>query len=984
MAKWAWSCGRDVVTSCWTARVVTSSFVVVVCFCMAILWLVRPDEPVFPEGSEPSAAHENMTLSLLSLPLQPSQKDAELWLWAALVSVGVVAVFPRVGVCTKIVVMATLSAAHASALILHGEHNFLHTFFIHYYHRLPGVEWWVVVGVQVVVLVGVLGVLGGQSEERARTHYTWASRVAVEQEDVEVCRSINKILLENLLPAYLAHRFLVSSNTPQELYHERYSGVGVMFASIPNYKEFYDETDVNKQGLECLRLLNEIICDYDKLLTKPKYSMVEKIKTIGSTYMVAAGLHPGKEEARDRTERCLVLLVEFALALAAVLDAINKESFQSFKLRVGLAHGPVIAGVVGAQKPQYDIWGNTVNVASRMDSTGLMGRIQVTEETAAILQGAGWACECRGPTPIKGKGTLITYFVSTPYDPPSSELRSTTSSYALRPDERALLRQVAPGTSTENSLLVTGPSQVQQEPQFSSALPSSSDETHGDSSCSSQTTIRVLAEMSNSQELSDSSVNDSNCCSQVSADALPTEDANSVKKVIVTVKDTITSSSVIRENRKGIPSNGTLISDPGKDTIKNKHDIPCKNQRIESASYSKVEPFRQANSPICTSPGGCGEGGNDMSDETGVEQVGNPTEPLQGEGHLLHTNDNLEDARDLQSSHFSANAYHINPATQAQPSPQNPSVVPHQPFNMNTRGKITKQVTLDYNLPKETQRVNRLPHQPFSFESTHLTSSHSPKRGKECLGSSNVTDQNSTQQLDECEVPESSTEERPECNDDLPHKLKCEYFTSKYAGNQNKGGSKTDNSVGNSFIVVDTRDFNEQCISLVDECTDIIENGHEMNTSGKLLKKCNIYENPVDGLQKNKVLNKASKTEMVKSQNECFKNTQDNYDERESCETNSCKLPSESSSLLPKMRRGKSVDTCTSTDKTKKVDTNRRISLVNFINERESDTSDSLAKLGKTEIVSSAEEPQVSTSIGKKVAAFTSGGLARKQNHVFV
>ena len=70
--------------------------------------------------------------------------------------------------------------------------------------------------------------------------------------------------MENILPAHLAHRFLVTS-APQELYHEKYGSVGVMFASIPNYKEFYDETDVNKQGLECLRLLNEIICDYDKV-----------------------------------------------------------------------------------------------------------------------------------------------------------------------------------------------------------------------------------------------------------------------------------------------------------------------------------------------------------------------------------------------------------------------------------------------------------------------------------------------------------------------------------------------------------------------------------------------------------------------------------------------------------------------------------------------------------------------------------------------
>lgn len=117
----------------------------------------------------------------------------------------------------------------------------------------------------------------------------------MEQEEVETMRSINKILLENILPSHVAQHFLAKNRSLQELYHESYPSVGVMFASIPNYKEFYDENDVNKQGLECLRLLNEIICDFDKLLLKPKFSAVEKIKTIGSTYMVAAGIRPGRK-----------------------------------------------------------------------------------------------------------------------------------------------------------------------------------------------------------------------------------------------------------------------------------------------------------------------------------------------------------------------------------------------------------------------------------------------------------------------------------------------------------------------------------------------------------------------------------------------------------------------------------------------------------------------------------------------------------------
>jgi adenylate cyclase 2 len=114
-----------------------------------------------------------------------------------------------------------------------------------------------------------------------------------------------QILLENILPAHVAQHFLKKERASQELYHESYSSVGVLFASIPNYKEFYDETDVNKQGLECLRLLNEIICDFDKLLLKPKFSGIEKIKTIGSTYMLASGLRPGKEDSAFVSNRGL-------------------------------------------------------------------------------------------------------------------------------------------------------------------------------------------------------------------------------------------------------------------------------------------------------------------------------------------------------------------------------------------------------------------------------------------------------------------------------------------------------------------------------------------------------------------------------------------------------------------------------------------------------------------------------------------------------
>ncbi|CRL07366.1 CLUMA_CG020344, isoform A [Clunio marinus] len=275
-------------------------------------------------------------------------------------------------------------------------------------------------GLLLLVIVAVLHTLDRQGEFVSRTDFLWKAKLKVEQEEVETMRGINKILLENILPAHVAQHFLKKERVSQDLYHESYSSVGVLFASIPNYKEFYDETDVNKQGLECLRLLNEIICDFDKLLLKPKFSGIEKIKTIGSTYMLASGLRPGKEEgafdAKRTEEHNVVVLVDFAIALMQTLDTINRESFQRFRLRMGLNHGPVIAGVIGAQKPQYDIWSNTVNVASRMDSCGVLNRLQTTENTAKVLMAAGYGCVCRGPIPVKGKGILTTYFVKTPFD----------------------------------------------------------------------------------------------------------------------------------------------------------------------------------------------------------------------------------------------------------------------------------------------------------------------------------------------------------------------------------------------------------------------------------------------------------------------------------------------------------------------------------------------------------------------------------------
>ncbi|CAG9770971.1 unnamed protein product [Ceutorhynchus assimilis] len=340
------------------------------------------------------------------------------YLYSSALVLAAISVFLRMGFLLKLCLMVISVAAH---IIIYSYLDFFQEYHAQDIHddEFPGLPFELKTALVLAMVVIFFHILDRQIEFTSRTDYLWKAKLKVEQEEVETMRGINKILLENILPAHLAEHFL-SNRVTTDLYHERYSCVAVMFASIPNYKEFYDESDVNKQGLECLRLLNEIICEFDKLLLKPKFSCIEKIKTIGSTYMLASGLRPGKEddsaEATRKAEHIIVALVEFAICLMTSLEQINRDAFQRFKLRFGLHHGPVIAGVVGAQKPQYDIWGNTVNVASRMDSCGIMGRIQVTEDTAEILKNAGWSCECRGPTYVKGKGTLTTYFVKTAFD----------------------------------------------------------------------------------------------------------------------------------------------------------------------------------------------------------------------------------------------------------------------------------------------------------------------------------------------------------------------------------------------------------------------------------------------------------------------------------------------------------------------------------------------------------------------------------------
>ncbi|XP_044734406.1 Ca(2+)/calmodulin-responsive adenylate cyclase isoform X3 [Chrysoperla carnea] len=270
----------------------------------------------------------------------------------------------------------------------------------------------------VYVMMFFLAVIihGRQVEWTARLDFLWQIQANEEKREMDALQHSNKRILFNLLPAHVATHFLDNQfRSNMDLYHQSYSRVGVVFASITNYHEFYIELDGNNQGVECLRLLNEIIADFDELLGEERFKAIDKIKTVGSTYMAAVGLMPDLrilDEDETTAGHFLSTLVEFVFAMRDKLLNINENSYNNFMLRVGINIGPVVAGVIGARKPQYDIWGNTVNVASRMDSTGLPNHTQVTEEAYQVLRNYPYEFQCRGKVKVKGKGDMTTYFLT--------------------------------------------------------------------------------------------------------------------------------------------------------------------------------------------------------------------------------------------------------------------------------------------------------------------------------------------------------------------------------------------------------------------------------------------------------------------------------------------------------------------------------------------------------------------------------------------
>jgi len=212
------------------------------------------------------------------------------------------------------------------------------------------------------------------------------------EDSLKVEQEKSENLLLNILPKAIVHQLKIGNNTIAS----RSENVTILFADIVDFTALSTKVSPN----QLVSMLNEIFSCFDVLADQ---FGLEKIKTIGDAYMVVGGLPTPRDDHAEA-------IAEMALAMQREITTFKRDDGKSFRLRIGINTGPVVAGVIGIRKFIYDLWGDAVNIASRMESHGIAGGIQVTTATYELLkeQYSFWH---RGKIYIKGRGELDTYML---------------------------------------------------------------------------------------------------------------------------------------------------------------------------------------------------------------------------------------------------------------------------------------------------------------------------------------------------------------------------------------------------------------------------------------------------------------------------------------------------------------------------------------------------------------------------------------------
>jgi class 3 adenylate cyclase/sugar lactone lactonase YvrE len=253
-------------------------------------------------------------------------------------------------------------------------------------------------GYGLALVLGVVGYNRARLARYRRRQLVLERTVRERTRDIRTERDRSEALLLNILPADIA-RELKETGQAEARQHE---DVSVLFTDFRGFTE----TAAAMDARELVEEINACFKAFDGIVER---FGIEKIKTIGDAYMAAGGLGGPSAEGAHAT-------VCAALAMQAFVRARHAERVSAgrpaFTMRVGIHTGPVVAGIVGVKKFQYDVWGDTVNVASRMESAGAEHRVNCSAHTHALLRDrADLAFEARGEVPVKGKGTLAMWFV---------------------------------------------------------------------------------------------------------------------------------------------------------------------------------------------------------------------------------------------------------------------------------------------------------------------------------------------------------------------------------------------------------------------------------------------------------------------------------------------------------------------------------------------------------------------------------------------
>lgn len=193
-------------------------------------------------------------------------------------------------------------------------------------------------------------------------------------------------LLHNILPDDIANRL----KTSDETIADDYESASILFADVVDFTPM----SAGMAPTELVALLDETFTAFDSLVEERD---LEKIKTIGDAYMVAAGVPTPRQDHAQ-------VICDLALAIR---DLVASREFMGRRimLRIGVNSGPVVAGIIGTKKFSYDLWGDSVNTASRMESTGTAGMIQITDATKRLVEN-DFVCESQGKVEVKGKGAI--------------------------------------------------------------------------------------------------------------------------------------------------------------------------------------------------------------------------------------------------------------------------------------------------------------------------------------------------------------------------------------------------------------------------------------------------------------------------------------------------------------------------------------------------------------------------------------------------